>query len=236
MRTVRRIKEHVARGVSIDVAMTAKDNSLLRVAQTHGGRDEAFEHSLEIERRTTDRLEHVGGRCLLLQRRLEIARARLHLVKQAHVLDRDHRLVGEGLKERDLRVRERPDFRPPQHDRADRLALAHQRRRESGPPGQTRSRRADRVFRERNGDGIFVLSGREVVHVDGLAVGDGAPGRPIAADRPLDEIRGKGNRPIVGGNAQVPALPQQDERVIGSAELAGRLREPVEHRPQVAGR
>ena len=34
---------------------------------------------------------------------VEIARARLHLVEQARVLDRDHRLVGEGLDELDLR-------------------------------------------------------------------------------------------------------------------------------------
>src|SRR6516165_12312257 len=34
-------------------------------------------------------------RRLLLQRLRELARARLHLIEQAHVLDRDHRLVGE---------------------------------------------------------------------------------------------------------------------------------------------
>ena len=30
------------------------------------------------------------------------SRARLHLVEQPHVLDRDHRLVGEGLDQLDL--------------------------------------------------------------------------------------------------------------------------------------
>ena len=38
----------------------------------------------------------------------QIARARLHLVEQAHVLDGDHRLVGEGLDELDLLVGEGP--------------------------------------------------------------------------------------------------------------------------------
>ena len=50
--------------------------------------------------------EHVGGRGLLLQRFGEVARARLHLVEQPHVLDRDHGLVGEGLDQRDLSLGE----------------------------------------------------------------------------------------------------------------------------------
>ena len=49
-------------------------------------------------------LKHLGGRRLLLQRLGEFARARLHLVEQPHVLDRDHRLVGEGLDQFDLLV------------------------------------------------------------------------------------------------------------------------------------
>ena len=55
-----------------------------------------------------DDLEHLGGRGLLLQRLGQIARARLHLVEQPHVLDRDHRLVGEGRDQLDLLVGERP--------------------------------------------------------------------------------------------------------------------------------
>ena len=38
----------------------------------------------------------------------QLAVARLELLEQPHVLDRDDRLVGEGLEERDLRVGERP--------------------------------------------------------------------------------------------------------------------------------
>ena len=33
---------------------------------------------------------------------------RLHFIEQAHVLDRDHRLIGKGLKQRDLLVGELP--------------------------------------------------------------------------------------------------------------------------------
>ena len=42
---------------------------------------------------------------------LKLARARLHLVEQPHVLDRDHRLVGEGGEQLDLLVGERPASR-----------------------------------------------------------------------------------------------------------------------------
>ena len=42
----------------------------------------------------------------------DLARARLHLVEQAHVLDRDHGLVGEGGDQLDLLVGERPDNIP----------------------------------------------------------------------------------------------------------------------------
>ncbi len=42
----------------------------------------------------------------MLQRLRQIARARLHLVEQAHVLDRDDSLVGEGLDELDLALSE----------------------------------------------------------------------------------------------------------------------------------
>ncbi len=54
-----------------------------------------------------DDLEHVGGRGLPLER-LELVGARLHLVEQPHVLDRDHRLVGKGLDQLDLLGGKRP--------------------------------------------------------------------------------------------------------------------------------
>ena len=62
-------------------------------------------------------------RRLLLQRLAQFGGARLHLVEQADVLDRDHGLVGEGLDKFDLAIRERPDFRPGQGEDADRLTL-----------------------------------------------------------------------------------------------------------------
>ena len=52
------------------------------------------EHRLRVGDRAADDAQHLGGRGLLLERLLG-------LVEQARVLDRDHRLVGEGLQQRD---------------------------------------------------------------------------------------------------------------------------------------
>src|SRR5262249_23204385 len=52
--------------------------------------DQGIEHSLQIEGRPADYLEHVGGRGLLLQRLAQ-------LVEEARVLDGDDGLAGEVL-------------------------------------------------------------------------------------------------------------------------------------------
>ena len=57
--------------------------------------EDLVEHRLRVGHRAADDLQHFGRGRLLLQRLLG-------LVEQAHVLDRDHRLVGEGLQQRDL--------------------------------------------------------------------------------------------------------------------------------------
>ena len=54
--------------------------------------------------------QDLAGRGLLLQRLGEIAVARLQLREQPDVLDGDDGLVGEGLQQLDLLVRERPDL------------------------------------------------------------------------------------------------------------------------------
>ena len=62
--------------------------------------EDLLEHRLRVGHRVADDLQHLGRGGLLLQRFLR-------LVEQPRVLDRDHRLVGEGLRQRDLPVGER---------------------------------------------------------------------------------------------------------------------------------
>ena len=71
---------------------------------------------------------------------LQLARARLHLVEQAHVLDRDHRLVGEGGHQLDLLVGERPYRLALQNDDPDRRSFPHERDTEHGPTAATFAR------------------------------------------------------------------------------------------------
>ena len=53
--------------------------------------------------------------------------AGLQFVDQPRILDRDHRLVGEGADQLDLPLGERLDAQSGQRDHADRLAVAQQR-------------------------------------------------------------------------------------------------------------
>ena len=69
--------------------------------QLDGPRDDGGQHRLEIERRADRTADLAEGR-ELLDGAGQLLRPRLQLGEQPHVLDRDHRLVGEGLNERNL--------------------------------------------------------------------------------------------------------------------------------------
>ena len=76
---------------------------------------------VRVGHRAADHLQHLGGGGLLLERLLG-------LVEQARVLDRDHRLVGEGLQQRQLLVGEGLRRLARDADRADAAALPEHRR------------------------------------------------------------------------------------------------------------
>ena len=73
----------------------------------------ASKHRLGIRRRTADHPQDLPRRRLLLQRLGQLAVPRLELLEEPHVLDRDHRLVGEGLEELDLLAGEGPGLAAP---------------------------------------------------------------------------------------------------------------------------
>src|SRR5262249_25167087 len=89
------------------------------------------QHGLEIEG-GVDRLADLAKRLQLFDRLREFAGARLHLVEQPHVLDRDHRLVGEGGEQLDLSVGERAHQTSRQDAHADRRSFAHERHANQG--------------------------------------------------------------------------------------------------------
>src|SRR6266567_488579 len=84
----------------------------------------SFQDRLEYWRRIGDRAadcgEHFDGGPLLVERFLG-------LVEQPRVLDRDHRLIGEGLEQRDVLFGKGPDIVAADDDSADALALPDHR-------------------------------------------------------------------------------------------------------------
>ncbi len=77
------------------LAVEPEDGAQQSVAQPHGASHDRIEDRLDVRRRLADHAQDLARRGLLLQRLAEIAVARLQLLEQPRVLDRDHRLVGE---------------------------------------------------------------------------------------------------------------------------------------------
>src|SRR5262249_21380846 len=118
------------RDLPIHATLLTIDRSHVRIAQSDRRLDERIKHSLKIEGRAADDLEHVGGGGLLLERFAK-------LVEQARILDGNHRLIGEGRDKIDLLLSERVNCRPRQEHGADRSSLAHERDAECGAKAAT---------------------------------------------------------------------------------------------------
>ena len=89
-------------GAEMQPAVLADQEHALLVAreQALAALQDLLEHRPAVGDRAADHAQHLGGRGLLLERLLG-------LVEEARVLDRDHRLVGEGLEQGDLARQER---------------------------------------------------------------------------------------------------------------------------------
>ncbi len=98
------------------------------------------EHRLQVAGRAVDDLQHLGGRGLLFQR---LAR----LGDEPRVLDRDHRLIGEGAHQLDLPLCERLDPLAREIDNAQRHAFAQQRHTEPSTHLADGDNLAQSVFR-----------------------------------------------------------------------------------------
>ena len=109
-------------------------------------RDDAGEDRLDVQA-GADRLPYLAERPQLLHRACQFLRSLLQFVEQAHILDGDHRLVGEGLEERDLSLREELRLGTEDRDRANRDTFSHQGNAEGRAEAQaSRVRAALREF------------------------------------------------------------------------------------------
>ena len=67
-----------------------------------GALDDGVEDRLHVRGRAADDAEHLGRCRLMLQGLAQFRVALLEFLEQAHVLDGDDRLVGEGFEQRNL--------------------------------------------------------------------------------------------------------------------------------------
>jgi hypothetical protein len=96
---------HVIEGRPVvRVAVSPHDDATAGRAQPGRVLDEGVEDWLKIERRATNDLQNLSGRRLLLEGFGQVLVASLQFLEQPHVLDRDDRLVGEGLEKLHVRV------------------------------------------------------------------------------------------------------------------------------------
>src|SRR6266700_7569510 len=102
-------KKAVVRDVMIEAAPCNSDDGSICVTESRGGLDQRVEHCLQIEGRTADDLEHVGGRSLLLQRFAQF-------IEQTRILDGDDGLLGEIAHQLDMLLAEGAYLLAKDHD------------------------------------------------------------------------------------------------------------------------
>ncbi len=192
-------------------------------AQAHRAGDDRVENRLHVGRRARDDAQDLARRRLLFQGLGEVRVARFQLLEQAHVLDGDHRLVGERLEQGDLLVGESPGFRPADGDGADRAALAHEGNGEDAAeaPGEC-------------GGPLRILVILQHVRDRDHAASQDCPAGPSAPARWHREGLAYGVGPFrihIRRSHQVDqlAVERRDQRRAGTAQLQRRRPDRLEH-------
>src|SRR5258705_9964600 len=190
--------------------------------------DDGRQHGFEVER-GADGLADLAQRLQLLHRAGELSGPRLQLLEEAHVLDRDHRLVGERGRQVDLLLGERPDFGSPDHDGTDEYALPEHR------DAHDRTEASDLLCLEL----LKLRIGQDVEDVNRLMLETNSPHHRLAsraklASHPeLPELWGGAEE---CSDAKDLAVESIDVAVGGSAELRGVLDEGIQHRLEIERR
>src|SRR5262249_17602089 len=93
----------ISNNTSQHLAIEAEDKSPIGSTKPYRTFGNGFEDRLQIERRPTDDLKHIGSGSLLLERFTEFA-------KQSRVLDGNHSLSSEVFDQLNLLIGEGPNF------------------------------------------------------------------------------------------------------------------------------
>jgi hypothetical protein len=96
----------VMRSNTKQFALAQENNGIVGLAKPASALCDRLQYRLDIGGRSGDHAEDFAGRGLMSERFGELPGTCLHFVEQSRVLDGDDRLVGEGLNQLDLFVRE----------------------------------------------------------------------------------------------------------------------------------
>jgi hypothetical protein len=155
----------------------------------------------------------------------KLARARLDLVEQPRVLDRNHCLVGEGGHQRDLLAGEWPHLGAAYPDNTQGFALPQQGNAQASPETEP--------DRHRAADGELGGVGLKIVDMDRLTIDERAPVHPVAPDRQTDEVQR--DWAVMCPHIKPLAFAQENNRVVRVAQPTSALSNGLQHRLNVSG-
>ena len=222
---------HVVAGLQVELAahrVVHVDRAAAGVGELAGVGKNRIQHHPQVERRG-DRAADLAERLQLAHRARQLAGPRLHLVEQAHVLDRDHRLVGELLQQLFLGLRHRSSLGPADDDDAERLALAQHRHAQHAAPAHGRGKSL-----------IVVRIGQRVLQSDHRPGEDGSSGylgrvgpHRVLGPKQLDIVRA---HVVAGDEMEQLAIEAEHVRKHASAESDSVAHDRLEHRLHVGRR
>jgi hypothetical protein len=165
----------------------------------------------------------------VFQRFAQVASTRLYFVEQPHILDRDHRLVGEGGHQVNLILRKRSHRGSYQRDHTDRGVLSQERHTKHGAEMTKPHSFRQSVFR------ISVNIG----DVNDPGLESSSPRQRSSSDRNwmLFEILFEFARvAVIGGKTIDLAIAQEKKGAICLAQPGPRFDQRVEHNLEIKGR
>src|SRR6266550_8508796 len=144
----------------------------------------------------------------------------LEFCKEPHVLNRDDRLVGEGVEQSDLFVRERVHLGAPEHYRAHSRSLPQQRNAQYRSPAMLMSQGL--AF------GKALHLGLDISHVHSPPLEHGATrdGPPYDWN---EAAHGMGDRTVMGGHPQGFRVKTEHASVVGSVVSRGAGDHRIQH-------
>jgi len=213
-----------------DLTLEPIEDSGFGIAEAARPIHDGVEYRLLVRWRSADHAEDFARRRLLLEGFREVAVAHLQLLEQAHILDGDGGLMGEGFEQLDLSVREGADLSPEYPDHPERNPFTEERR--------DQNRAVPPTALELLANGVFLVGfGRQVVNVDGAAIDDGPARHGVPSDRErLGERNRAGPRPMPCRNTHNVPVDSGHYDVRSLTEPGGILNDRLEHRSEICGR